>query len=353
MVVLGGCATVEKAAYDPSKNENLSVTIEESRGAIVDALSRCGSGSHAISFKDISVGDSSLTCTPSCLHQSIYYPVPVPYSSIGTTVLRKSQNCYWVETGGITYNYRYNNVWVGWKDSSRALEFSWTSTEPAKRFVDAIFLLKQSASGATPLTYVERGRILRDQGKLQEAQTYARKAVEYYPRLGLAFTEENLLDVLDLAKRRKVAEEAVSSAQRAEADGDIAMAFGMFSKAHVWTPDPEVIDRTRGEIMRLYPKLTAPPEFPEAARRSFVQAEWHVKNEAYEAAVEAFSRVTICCPWHTQSYYNRGLILGQLKRYREAIEELKRYLILAPTAVNARTVQDRIYLWEAEQNKNK
>lgn len=350
-VLFSGCGGGGKPAYEPSLNADISVTIEECADAVADALGKCGVGYHVISYRNVDVGSSELVCTASCDHPTTYYPVRVPYSSIGTTVMTRRNKVFWVDTDKITYNYQYYDVLFGYQTTFRSLDFYWTSMEPAKRFADAIFLLKQVESGGEPFTYVARGRMLKELGRLDEAKECAHKAVEYYPRLTPAFTEEDVMDVLDLDKRRQMAEDAAASARKAEADGDVGIAFGMYCKAYACSPDEEVVDEALANITRMYPKLTVVPELPESARRNFVQAEWHIKNEDHELSVEAFKQVTLCCPWHAQSHYNRGLILGQLKRYTEAIEEMKQYLALAPGAENARAVQDRIYLWEAELDK--
>ena len=41
-----------------------------------------------------------------------------------------------------------------------------------------------------------------------------------------------------------------------------------------------------------------------------------------------------------------GLLLGEAKKYRDATQEMKRYLQLAPDGADARAAQDKIYQWE-------
>jgi hypothetical protein len=41
-------------------------------------------------------------------------------------------------------------------------------------------------------------------------------------------------------------------------------------------------------------------------------------------------------------------MLGEIRYYDEAVEELNKYLALAPDSPDARAVQDRIYQWEAQ-----
>lgn len=56
-------------------------------------------------------------------------------------------------------------------------------------------------------------------------------------------------------------------------------------------------------------------------------------------------------PWWPAGHCNRGLILGELKDYEEAIDELKRYLKVEPDSANARAVQLKIYEWEGLVSK--
>jgi formylglycine-generating enzyme required for sulfatase activity len=41
-----------------------------------------------------------------------------------------------------------------------------------------------------------------------------------------------------------------------------------------------------------------------------------------------------------------ALLLGEAKKYRDAMREMKRYLQLEPQGTDARAAQDKIYQWE-------
>jgi hypothetical protein len=52
-------------------------------------------------------------------------------------------------------------------------------------------------------------------------------------------------------------------------------------------------------------------------------------------------------PWWPEGHFNRALIMGETKKYWDAMREMKRYLLLVPDAPDARAAQDKIYQWES------
>ena len=71
-----------------------------------------------------------------------------------------------------------------------------------------------------------------------------------------------------------------------------------------------------------------------------------IRQNQFQQAAELYAKGLEVAPWWPQGHYDRGYILGELKHYREAIQEMKRYLMLVPSAPDAREVQDQIYQWE-------
>jgi tetratricopeptide (TPR) repeat protein len=100
-------------------------------------------------------------------------------------------------------------------------------------------------------------------------------------------------------------------------------------------------------VIAAYRAASPKPELPEDARRFKVQAEAAVREQRYADAAEAFRAALKLAPWWPQGRFNRALILAELGRHAEAIEEMKRYLALVPDAANARHAQDKVYEWEA------
>jgi tetratricopeptide (TPR) repeat protein len=90
------------------------------------------------------------------------------------------------------------------------------------------------------------------------------------------------------------------------------------------------------------------PPLPEDARRFKVVAEVAVREKRFADAAHAYEDGLLRAPWSPELHYNAGLMLGEIRYYDEAVEELNKYLALAPDSPDARAVQDRIYQWEAQ-----
>jgi tetratricopeptide (TPR) repeat protein len=100
------------------------------------------------------------------------------------------------------------------------------------------------------------------------------------------------------------------------------------------------------EVARSNRGAAANPVLPEEVLRLKVQAEGAVRDKQFEDAEMYYGRVIEAAPWWAEGYFNRAVVLAELQDFTEAITEMKRYLLLAPNAPNARTVQDSIYEWE-------
>ncbi len=101
------------------------------------------------------------------------------------------------------------------------------------------------------------------------------------------------------------------------------------------------------EVVAQYQAANPKPVLPEAARKFRVQAEFAVQEKRYDKAVELYGRALEIAPWWPEGHYNLALTLGETKKYREALREMKRYLLLAPSGADARAAQDKIYQWES------
>jgi ankyrin repeat protein len=101
------------------------------------------------------------------------------------------------------------------------------------------------------------------------------------------------------------------------------------------------------EVARSYRTATVKPTLPEEARKFKVQAEYAFSKKDFDGAVARYKEALDVAPWWPEGHFNRALILGELSRYRDAIREMKKYLMLVPDAPNARTAQDNIYRWES------
>ena len=89
------------------------------------------------------------------------------------------------------------------------------------------------------------------------------------------------------------------------------------------------------------------PAIPEEARRHYVMGSTALKEASspsdFDEAIRQFQQAVELAPWWADAYYNLGVALNARKRYADAINAWKLYLVAAPQAADARAVQDRIY----------
>jgi ankyrin repeat protein len=109
--------------------------------------------------------------------------------------------------------------------------------------------------------------------------------------------------------------------------------------------DPAEAAAFEAEAKR-YRESAVKPAFPEEARKYKAQAEFAFQQRKLENAAELYAKSLRAAPWWPDGHFNRAHILGELSRYEEAVREMKRYLLLAPDAPDAREAQDKIYQWE-------
>ena len=76
-------------------------------------------------------------------------------------------------------------------------------------------------------------------------------------------------------------------------------------------------------------------------------AEAAIRDKDFEGASTQYAKALAIASWWPEGRFNRALVLGELRRYTEAVREMKRYLQLVPEGPNARAAQDKIYEWEA------
>jgi formylglycine-generating enzyme required for sulfatase activity len=100
------------------------------------------------------------------------------------------------------------------------------------------------------------------------------------------------------------------------------------------------------DVAAKYKVAKPKPELSEEARKYKVQAEFMVQEKQAEKAIALYGKALDIAPWWPEGHYRLGLLLGEAKRYRDAMREMQRYLTLAPEGADARAAQDKIYQWE-------
>jgi len=96
-----------------------------------------------------------------------------------------------------------------------------------------------------------------------------------------------------------------------------------------------------------YREMEVKPVVTEQQRKYIVQANSFAKDKIYTQAIEAYKKAIAIDPVaYPAAYYNLALLLAEKKDFREAIKNMKKYLLLVPDAPDARAAQDKIYEWE-------
>jgi tetratricopeptide (TPR) repeat protein len=117
----------------------------------------------------------------------------------------------------------------------------------------------------------------------------------------------------------------------------------------------EIFDKTLVEFQETVKNnntLSEKPTITEEQRKYIVQANSKNEKKEYQEALDFYKKVINVNPTsYPSAYYNMALLAAQIKDYRYAIFNMKKYMILVPDAPDARASQDQIYKWEAEIEK--
>ena len=101
-------------------------------------------------------------------------------------------------------------------------------------------------------------------------------------------------------------------------------------------------------IMSMDPRLS---ELPEEARKYTLRGVVLTEEGNFEDAVKEYCQAVQAAPYIAKLYLNTAMVYGELKRYPQAIRNMKTYLGLAPEAPNARAAKDQLYKWEFMMEK--
>jgi formylglycine-generating enzyme required for sulfatase activity len=101
------------------------------------------------------------------------------------------------------------------------------------------------------------------------------------------------------------------------------------------------------QVVNQYRAANPKPVLPEVARKYKVQADFAMQEKRFDQAIGLYGQALEIVPWLAEAHYGLALVLAEKKQYRDALREMKRYLLLAPEAPEARIAQDKIYQWES------
>lgn len=100
------------------------------------------------------------------------------------------------------------------------------------------------------------------------------------------------------------------------------------------------------DVATQYKAAKPKPELSEEARKYKVQAEFMADEKQFDKAIALYGKALDIAPWWPEGRYKLALLLGETKKYRAAMVEMKRYQQLAPDGEFARAAQDKLYQWE-------
>jgi pyruvate/2-oxoglutarate dehydrogenase complex dihydrolipoamide acyltransferase (E2) component len=136
----------------------------------------------------------------------------------------------------------------------------------------------------------------------------------------------------------------------------IACANALFilkRRAEGYTPPKDAAaEAAFQEEARKYRAMRVKPALPEEAHKYAVQGDFAVEKKNLDAAADRYADALKVAPWWPEGHFKRGLVLADLERYDEGIDEMKKFLLLAPEAKEARAAQDNIYKWEGAESWN-
>jgi hypothetical protein len=124
--------------------------------------------------------------------------------------------------------------------------------------------------------------------------------------------------------------------------------FVLKRRAEGYTPPKDAAaEAAFQEEARKYRAMRVKPVLPEEAHKYAVQGDFAVEKKNLDAAADRYADALKVAPWWPEGHFKRGLVLADLERYAEGIDEMKKFLLLAPDAKEARAAQDNIYKWES------
>lgn len=257
----------------------------------------------------------------------------------------------------LIYRYRGNKE-EAMKDAEKAYSLDsahdWSRVSLGAAYLDAgqynesIKLLSQVKD--SPLATVLEATAYARQGNVKEAgKSYLSIAEEEMSPKNIPLMEDRkaLLKTFKpiVMEHRDKARSFESGGKYKEALAELTEAFKMADET-----EAEGIQETIFSIARRNPLLS---EMSEESRKYALRGEVMIKEGNFEPAAAEFKKAIQTSPYVARLYYNSALINAELKKYPEAIRDMKTYLRAAPDAPDARAAKDEIIKWEYLMEKGK
>lgn len=106
------------------------------------------------------------------------------------------------------------------------------------------------------------------------------------------------------------------------------------------------------ERARTWRALQDKPAISEEVRRYRVMAEDSFRNKKFDEAIHSYEAGLDLCPFWPDGHFNAALLCAEVGMYGPAVAHMKRYLALVPDAPDARTAQDKLYVWEGKLGRS-
>jgi tetratricopeptide (TPR) repeat protein len=101
------------------------------------------------------------------------------------------------------------------------------------------------------------------------------------------------------------------------------------------------------KVVSDYSAKSEKPVQTEEQRKYIVQANSFNQGKNYLKAIDLYEKAVSLDPVsYPAAYYNLALLHAQIGNYRNAVLNMKKYLLLVPAAPDARSAKDKIYEWE-------
>jgi tetratricopeptide (TPR) repeat protein len=137
-----------------------------------------------------------------------------------------------------------------------------------------------------------------------------------------------------------------------ESKGQYREALAELSEA-LKAADPQEAEQIQGALFGIARKSPSLSELPEEARKHTLRGEILIKEGNFAQAAAELKKAIQLAPYTARLYYNLALIHAELKKYPEAIRNMKLYLQAVPDAPDVRAAKDEIIKWEFAMEKGR
>lgn len=146
-----------------------------------------------------------------------------------------------------------------------------------------------------------------------------------------------------LASMRPYTQKLLDNAKQLEASQQPDAALAELAKA-VAVSEEEHVEEVRIRMFRLAQK--SQPKEPEGAYRYAKRGDILVGEGNPQGAINEYNKALKMAPYSPRLYFNAALIHGSLKNYAKAMEYMKTYVQLVPSAPNIQAARDALIEWE-------